>query len=69
MHNGDYFVFQCKTEEAMDVLIDAAHRSMTPQTAAELEENRKEDKKIRLFDNYFNYLKRHLLWLMKLRLG
>lgn len=45
MHNGDYFVFQCKTEEAMDVLIDAAHRSMTPQTAAELEENRKEGKK------------------------
>ena len=45
MHNGDYFVFQCKTEEAMDALIDAAHRSMTPQTAAELDENRKENKK------------------------
>ena len=45
MHNGDYFVFQCKTEEAMDALIDAAHRDMTPQTAAELEENRKENKK------------------------
>ena len=45
MHNKDYFVFQCKTEEAMDALIDAAHRDMTPQTAAELEENRKENKK------------------------
>ncbi len=44
MHNGDYFVFQCKTEEAMDALINAAHRDMTPQTAAELEENRKENK-------------------------
>ncbi len=28
----------------MDALINAAHRDMTPQTAAELEENRKENK-------------------------